>query len=468
MSESLLVIGGNAAGMTAASRAKRLDPSSKVTVLEAGPQIAYSICGLPYWLASIVPRFEDLILFTPERLSNERSIEARVECRATELHPTARRVAFETRSGERGELRYDRLLLATGYRPRLPELEGIASGDSQAPGDPEAVGHGGVFTASRIEDGRAIADWLTSRRPRRAVLVGGGYVGLEMAEALGRRGLKTTLIEASPSLFSAIDPDMAELLERELEQNGVRVLKGRRARKVRRRGDGSVEAVVMEKGGLVVPCDLLFLDVGIRPNVELAERAGIRLGVTGAIAVSERLETSAAGVYAAGNCAEQLNPINGRMELSALGTVAAKQGRVAGENMVGRRSIFRGAVGTSIVQVFGVTAARTGLNLAQAKASGFDLAEARIRGNFRAGYFDEGAPGTVKVLGDRRTGRLLGAQIVGTREAALRIDVAATAVTAGMTVAEAAQLDLSYAPPTGALWNPLLVAMNQLTRQLSG
>ena len=450
--ERILVVGGNAAGMTAASRAKRLDPGLDITVLEAGARIAYSICGLPYYLEGRVSDISELELFTPETLRNERGIEARVQTRVTAISPTQRKIEVEElSSGSRETLGYDKLLLATGYRPRKPDIEG--------------VGLEGVFTASRLEDGEAVRSWLDERKPRRAVLVGGGYVGLEMAEALSKRGLEVTLVDAAPQLFVALDPDMAHRVEDALVRDGVRVMTGRRVRRLEGSRSGSVEVVELVKGALRIPAELVFVDIGVEPDVALASDAGIELGRSGAIAVSERMETSFAGIYAAGNCAETLHLVSGRPTIIPLGTVAAKQGRVAGENLAGRRSHFRGAVGTSIVKVFGIAAARTGLSSAEALAAGFAVAEATIEGTFRARYFGD-AGGTVKVIADRDSGRLLGAQIVGSDEAALRIDVAATALTAKMTVHEASQLDLSYVPPLGALWNPFLVALNNLARDL--
>jgi NADPH-dependent 2,4-dienoyl-CoA reductase/sulfur reductase-like enzyme len=453
MSGRILVIGGNAAGMTAASRAKRLDPSLFVTLLEASPRIAYSICGVPFAISGRVREIEDLVLFTPESLRNERGIEARVNVEAVEIVPSRRSVVAANRlTGERETIAYDKLLLATGYRLVDPGIEGTEAR--------------GVFRASRLEDGEAILSWLESARPRRAVLLGAGYVGLEIAEALVARGLEVTLVERSGQVLGSLDPELAALVEAELDRRGVRVLKNRVVRRIQAEAAGRVEAVELETGSLRLPADLVFVDVGVAPRVDLATRSGLRLGTSGAIAVNERMETDLSGIYAAGNCAETLHLVSGKPAAFALGTVAAKQGRVAGENLAGRRTRFAGALGTSIVRVFGVTAASTGLTSAEAARHGFHAVSAEIEGKFQAHYFDSGAPATVKVLAERESGRLLGAQIVGSAEGAVRIDVMATAITSRMTVQEAAQLDLAYAPPVGALWNPLLIAMNALAREL--
>ena len=258
---------------------------------------------------------------------------------------------------------------------------------------------------------------------------------------------------------------MAELVEDELSRHGVNVMTGRTVRRIGTNRDGAVEVVELATGSLRLPADLVFVDVGVKPAVELAAKAGVDLGASGAIVVDERLETNFPSVYAAGNCVETQHLVSGRASWIPLGTVAAKQGRVAGENLAGRRARFAGAVGTSIVKVFDAVVARTGLCTEEAKQAGFSVVASTVHGRSRASYFGDG-PGTVKVLAERDSGRLLGAQIVGSSEAAAAIDVAATALTARMTVAEAAQLDLAYAPPQGALWNPLLVAMNTLTREL--
>jgi NADPH-dependent 2,4-dienoyl-CoA reductase/sulfur reductase-like enzyme len=274
-----------------------------------------------------------------------------------------------------------------------------------------------------------------------------------------------TVVEREAHVLSSLDPDMAHLVEGELERKGVRVLTGRVAKRIGATSSGRVESVELQTGALRIPADIVFVDVGVVPRVELAARAGIRIGASGAIAVSDRMETSIPAVYAAGNCVETLHLVSGRAAPIPLGTVAAKQGRIAGENLAGRRSRFAGALGTSIVRVFDVTASSTGLSSSEAERAGFRPVSAVIEGKFRAHYFG-GAPATVKVLAERGSGRFLGAQIVGSAEGAIRIDVVATALTAGMTVEAAAQLDLAYAPPVGALWNPILIAMNQLAREL--
>ena len=398
MSEHHVIIGGNAAGMTAASRARRLDPSLTITILESSRHISYSICGLPYCLGGTVSRFEDLILFTPESLLNERRIEARIETRAVEILPSRRRVVAESSgTGERETLKYDKLLVATGYQPVVPRLEGIEAR--------------GVFTASRIEDGEAISEWLASSMKRNAIIIGGGFVGLEMAEALRSRGLEVTLVEKSASIFSALDEDMAGFLEAELSSKGVTVLTQRSAGRILTRRNGSVEAVEIEGSRRWLPADVVVVGGGVTGGGGGGGSAGIGLGTSGAIRVSERMETNVPGIYAAGNCTESIHRVTGRPVVASMGTVAVKQGRVAGENMAGRVAHFRGILGTAALKVFDLKVARTGLSSAEARREGFHVVDAKIEARFQAPYFGRNRPGTVKATADADSGRLLGAQI---------------------------------------------------------
>jgi NADPH-dependent 2,4-dienoyl-CoA reductase/sulfur reductase-like enzyme len=332
----------------------------------------------------------------------------------------------------------------------------------------EGIDAKGVFTASRIEDGQEITEWLTKGEKRRAVLVGGGYVGLEMAEALRRRGLDVTLVESAPAILSTLDPDMAGLVQKELEANGVEVLTHRGAARILSRECGTVQAVELTQAERPLPADVVFVDVGVEPQVDLAMDAGLRIGPSGAIAVSDRMETNVPAIYAAGNCAETIHRVTGRPMMDPLGSVAVKQGRIAGENMAGRISRFQGVVGTNAVKVFGINAARTGLTSSEAAREGFRVVEAKIQSRFMAPYFTKSEPATVKVIAEESSGRLLGAQIVGCPMAAVRIDIAATALSSQMCIEDVAQLDLAYTPPLGALWNPLLIAMNALKRKMEG
>ena len=447
--DRILVIGGNAAGMTAASRAKRLNPSLEVTVVEAGSRIAYSICGLPYYLSGRVSDLSDLQLFTPDSLMSERGIAAQLQSRAIEIMPSQRRVLVEKGSSGKCEaLGYDRLLLATGYRPVIPDIEGLDLN--------------GVFTASRLEDAEAMESYILERKPKRVVLIGGGYVGLEVLEAMVTRGLEVTLLDVAPHVLPSLDSNMSQLVTDEIVAHGVQVMTSRTVKRIEAKRDGRIDSVVLERGMLRIPTDMIFVDVGVLPSVELAMNSGIRLGSSGAIAVSDMLETNMPGVYAAGNCVETTHLVSGGSVCMPLGTVAVKQGRVAGENLAGCRTRFYGAVGTSVVKVFDIIAGRTGLTTKEALACGFSVVESTIQSRLRPEYYDGKAKATVKIIAERGSGRLLGVQVVGGPQSIVCIDTAATALCAGMTVMEASQLDLAYAPPVGILWNPFLIALNKL------
>ncbi|MFQ5737962.1 MAG: FAD-dependent oxidoreductase [Acidobacteriota bacterium] len=448
MAKRVLVVGGNAAGMTAASRAKRLQPELDITILEAGPFISYSICGLPYYIAGMVERHEDLLTFTPEKLESERGIKALTGVRAEEVRPGRRSLlCTEVETNREFELDYDLLILSTGYRPRVPSMEGLELE--------------GVWTVSRLEDGIRIQE--AAGFGSRVAIVGGGYVGLMMAHGLGRRGLEVTVFERNRHLFGQVDEDMAEVIEEELRSNGVRLMLDAPVRRLVGR-NGVFEGV--EMGRETYPADLALIDVGIVPNTELAERSGIGLGLSGGIQVDGRGQTALPAVYAAGNCAETRHLVSGRPIFSALGTTAAQQGRVVGENVAGRRSFFPGSLETSIEKVFSLGVSRTGLTLRQALDQGFEASCAQVTGRERAGYYPDCGPMRVKLIFERPNGRLLGGQIVAGHSAAKRIDTLVAALTAGMTLRDLSQLNLAYAPPFGTLWDPLQIAANVGRREL--
>jgi len=445
----IVVIGGNAAGLTAASRARRLDPRLEITVLEKGPYISYSTCGIPYYVAGDVSA-EQLLSFSPARLLSERNIEARINVEIEEVLPSRKRV-FGRRidTGERVSEQFDRLLIATGVKPRT----------SQIPG----TGLGNVFSMISLED--AVRFRTVLGHSRKIAIVGGGYVGLEMAESLRRVGKQVTIFERQNQVMPSMDADMARIVEYELNRHGVGV-----------RISSPVEALVgnddhvtgiKAKGALgVEPSDAVLLDTGVRPNTDLAETAGIRTGPTGAIAVNEYMETNVPGIFAAGNCAEAFCLLRGRPILHHIGTVAAKQGRVAGENLAGRRSKFAGTVGTTILRVFDLAVGRTGLSLAEASAERIPTVSARIEALDHAAYYPDTKKIWIKLIVDRESRKLIGAQSAGYGDVSKRIDVAATAIMTSMTVENLSQLDLAYTPPYGSLWDPLIVAAQAVLRKL--
>jgi NADPH-dependent 2,4-dienoyl-CoA reductase/sulfur reductase-like enzyme len=446
--EKILVIGGNAAGLTAASRAKRIDPRLSVTVIEKGPHISYSTCGLPYYLAKTV-QADQLVSYTPESFEKERGIRVHNNTRANIIEPGRKRVTgVRTDTNEPVEFFYDRLLIATGVKPRMPEIPGTDLRN--------------VFTITNLEDAIRVREVLDSVKT--VSILGAGYVGLELAESLHSLGKNVHLLERENHVLPSIDPDMAQIIEYELQRYGVRLSVGAKVLALVGH-NGQVNGVKAASGLGIHPSEMVLLDTGVAPNVDLARETGIQLGVTGGIAVNGSMETSVPSIYAAGNCAETYCAIRRRPVLSYLGTVAAKQGRIAGENLAARRTKFLGATGTTVLKVFELAVARTGLSVREASEEGIAAVSARIEAMDCAAYYPTARKLWVKLVAERDSRKLLGAQVIGYGDAARRIDVASTAITAGLRLDELAQLDLAYAPPYGNLWDPLLIAAHALLRK---
>ena len=440
MTERLVVIGGDAAGMAGASQAKKRRPDLDVIALEKGRWTSYSACGIPYVVGGTVDGLEDLVARTPEE-HRANGIDARTRHEAMALDLDQRRVEVRDHEGERTySLDFDILHIGTGSRPLRPDLPGID--DEHIPG------------VQTLEDGAHLLDHFGRGVPEgggRAVVVGGGYIGLEMAEAFLQRGWKAvTVVEQAPEVMGTLDPDMGALVSEAMRDEGIDV---RCSTKV----TGFERGVVHTDGG-AIEHDLVVLGLGAVPNTALAEAAGLELGPRKSIAVDRRQRTSADGVWAAGDCAESYHLVTNRKVYVALGTVANKQSRVAGINIAGQYATFPGVVGTAVTKVCDTEVARTGLTEQEADRDGFGYETATIESTTRAGYFPGTAPITVKLLAEKRSGRLLGGQIVGEEGAAKRIDVLATALHARMSVEDMTHLDLSYAPPFAPVWDPVLVA----------
>jgi NADPH-dependent 2,4-dienoyl-CoA reductase/sulfur reductase-like enzyme len=451
-SERLVVVGGVAAGLSAASRARRVNPHIEILVYEKGPDISYSACGLPYFIAGLVPNADSLRVYSTEFFRTQRNIQVFTGHEVTEISPARRRVTVIPPAGGLEELHYDRLILATGAEPARPKIPGLDLG--------------GVFHVNDLQSTLAFQHYLESERPRKAAIIGGGYIGLEMADALVTKGIEVTLLERSGVLFEAVDEDIAAPIEKELADHGVRVMKNAPVTALVGDRQARVRRVTWEHGPPgTAEVDCVILATGVRPRVKLAEEAEIKIGPTGAIAVNESMETSEAAVLAAGDCAETLNLVSGRPTYFPLGTTANKQGRVAGENAAGGRARFPGIVGTAACKVFSLEVGRTGLSLTEARIAGFQARAATVHAPARARYLG-GKDIAVKMVADRASGRLLGAQMVGPEVVAKRIDVLATALQARMTAEQVAQLDLSYAPPFATVWDPVLIAAQEMVREL--
>jgi NADPH-dependent 2,4-dienoyl-CoA reductase/sulfur reductase-like enzyme len=442
MGERLIVIGGVAAGMSAAAKAKRTRRDLEVLVCEQGSFISYAACGMPYYLAGDVPDYRELIVRTPEQMMKQ-GVDVRLRHQVTAIDAGARTVTVSDHDRQRElVLNYDNLVIATGARAAWPF--------------PDHTDLDGVFGLRSLESGLAIHRFLTGQKPERAVIIGGGYIGLEMAETFRRLGLQVTMIIRSGKVLRVtVDDDIRQLVNAELDLHGARVIQDL---PLAFEGNGRVEAVVAEGGRH--PCDIAIVGTGAAPNVELARDAGVLLGATGAIAADASMRTNLPGVLTAGDCAEALHLVSGKPAYIPLGSTANKQGRVAGENAAGGQAVFGGIVGTMVVRCFGLAVAATGLTAAAAREAGFQVQETTIQAKDISHYFPGAEDIHVKLVVDADTGRLLGGQIAGKRGVAKRIDVLATALYNRMTIPRLSQLDLSYAPPFAPVWDPILVAAN--------
>jgi NADPH-dependent 2,4-dienoyl-CoA reductase/sulfur reductase-like enzyme len=442
-----VVIGADAAGMSAASEARRADPDLEIVAYDKGGFASYSQCGMPYLVGGVVEERRRLIARTVEEFGR-RGIEVRLGHEVTEINPE-RRVVRVAHDGDETEQEYDRLLIATGASPVGLSVPGV---------DLE-----GVFNLDVMEDAIAIQDHIREHHPGRAVVAGGGYIGLEVVENLRRLGMEVNLVQRGERLFTSVDVEIAAPIDEELGRHGVDLSLCDGVVRACEGGHGRVESVSTSQGE--VPADLVILAIGVRPNVELARTASVVIGETGAIAVDDRLRTNVPGVYAAGDCAEHFHRLLGRPAWVPLGTHANKQGRIAGRNVAGGDEAFAGIVGTAITRVFNLQVARTGFTEGEARAAGLDCVATTLESRDHAGYMPDTRALTVKLVAERGSGRLLGAQAVGYGGADKRIDVVATALYAGLTVEDVTRLDLEYAPPFNGVWDPVQIAAASLLRQ---
>ena len=447
----LVIVGGVAAGLAAAMEARRAAPELPVTVYERTGDISYGACGLPYVVAGLINSPDALVLHTPEYFRERHSIEVRLNCEAVELLPSKSVLRVREGGAER-EVSYDSLVLATGAAAVCPPLPGR---------DLE-----GVFVLRHLRDGRRMLRYFEGAGPRTAVVVGAGYIGLEMAEAFRARGLRTTLLEASDKVMSALNGRARDVVADELRAGGVEVVFGERVTAFEGTR-GRVERVLTESGR-AVEADVVSVGVGVKPEVALAVAAGLEVGESGAVPTDERQRTSAPGVYAAGDCCEVVNRVSGRRVWHPLGQPAVRQGWVAGANAAGQDSApearYAGVVGTNAVKVFGLEVARTGLSLENALEAGFDASEVESESHTRAGYYPGGSRILTRLVADAR-GRLLGAQMVGREGVAQRVNVFAAALHAGLKVDEVERFDLAYAPPFAPTIDPIIRAAHEARKK---
>jgi len=440
MARRLAVVGGDAAGMGAATQAHRLDAGLEIVAFEKSDYTSYSACGIPYVIGGEVAGLSELIVRTPQEHRDQSLIDMRMRHEVMQIDLDARRLEVRDHAHSRTiQVPFDELILGTGAVPIRPDLPGI---------DLPTV-HG----VQTLDDADRLLHDAEVDECRNAVIVGGGYIGLEMAEAFVRRGMRAAVVEAGPHVMGTLDADMAAPIEDAMRKMGVEV-------RTNLAVNAFAERIVQTDEGPLL-ADIVVLGLGVEPNSALARDAGLDLGVRDAIKVDRRQRTSAEGVWAAGDCVESMHLVSHRPIHVALGTIANKQARVAGINIGGGYATFPGVLGTAITRICSTEIGRTGLSAVEAEAAAFDVVVATIEGTTASRYLPDAPPIRVKLVVEKGTGRVLGGQIVGGRGAAKRVDVIATAITAGFDVQQVVDLDFGYAPPMSPLWDPIAVAARQ-------
>ena len=451
MKKRLLVIGGVAAGPKAAAKARRCDPEMEIVVYQEEGEISYAGCGLPYYVSGVIKERKELISRTAGQFAQDgiRILKhRRIEGIDVANHAISGR---DVESGETFTDRFDRLVLATGAQPIRPKIDGLDLGN--------------IFYLRSIFDADAIVEQIRSKDIQSVVIAGGGYIGLEMAESVIRLGKKVTIVELAPQILTLFDEDFANILRQYLEKKGVQIhtSEGIQALKGKGRKVTHVQTAARE-----IEADAVLMSLGIRPQVELAKKAGLQIGETGAIRVNEKMETSVEGIYAAGDCAETIHLVTGKRVWIPLGSTANKQGRVVGVNVCGGKATFPGVMGTTVFKTFDLNVAKTGLNMREAEKEGFLPVQAIVRGFDRAHYYPGKKESTIKVIADKKTGRILGGQAVGEGPSDKFIDILAMGLHGKMTCWDLANVDLAYAPPFSPVLSPIIVAANVLSNKLEG
>ena len=444
----LVIIGGVAGGATAAARARRISEKAEITIIERGPYVSFANCGLPYFLSGDIQKRSRLLLQTPEGFDSRYAVKVLVETEAVGIDRASRQVRVKGPDGE-ADISYDKLILAQGGRPVVPTVAGV-----EAPN---------VFTIWTIPDMDRIQQFITEKKPESAVIAGGGFIGLEMAEAFAKRGLAVSIVEMMPRLMPMLDPEMGSLIAEQLEKHGVRVLAGKGIKAVH----SSCREVELADGTRV-PGALVLLAVGVRPEITLARAAGLAVGDAGGVLVDDQMRTSDPDIFAVGDMAEIAHRVLGRGARVPLAGPANRQGRVAASNALGVPMRYAGALGTSVVKVFDAVVASTGLTETAARAVGHTVGAAVVVKEHHASYYPGARELSLKVVYERGSGKLLGAQAFGEEGVEKRIDVLATALAAGMTLGDLADLDLAYAPPFSSANDPVNLAAFVGLNDLSG
>ena len=438
----VVIVGGVAGGATAAARIRRLDESAQILVFERSGYVSYANCGLPYYIGGVITDPEELTLQTPESFWERFRVEMKVRHEVTSIHPEQKTVTVRNlETGAVFEESYDKLLLSPGARPTQPDLPGI--------------GLDRLFTLRTVEDTFRIHDFVRQQKPRSVVLAGGGFIGLELAENFREQGIEVTIVQRPRQLMSPFDPEMAAFLHAKMRKKGIRLMLGSSVEGFQEKS-GTIQ--VLLKGEEPVSADMAVLAIGVTPDTPLAREAGLELGIKGSILVNDRMETSVPDIYAVGDAVQVKHFVTGEDALISLAGPANKQGRIAADNICGGDSRFSGSLGSSVIKLFDMTAASTGINERTAKAAGIDCDKVYLSPSSHAGYYPGARVMTMKVLFEKGTFRLLGAQIVGYEGVDKRIDVLAAAIHAGMSAADLKELDLAYAPPYSSAKDPVNMA----------
>ena len=438
----VLIVGGVAGGATAAARIRRLDENAEITVFERSGYISYANCGLPYYIGDVITDPEELTLQTPESFFSRFRINMKVHHEVTKIHPDQKTISVKNlETGEEFEESYDKLILSPGAKPTQPRIPG--------------VGMEKVFTLRTVEDTFRIKEYISKHQPKSAVLAGGGFIGLELAENLKKLGMDVTIVQRPKQLMNPFDADMASFIHSEIRKHGVKLALGHTVEGFEEK-DGGVD--ILLKDEMPLHADMVVLAIGVTPDTYLAKEAGLKLGIKGSIVVNDRMETSIPDIYAAGDAVQVKQYVTGQDALISLAGPANKQGRIIADNICGGDSRYPGSQGSSVIKVFDMTAATTGINETNARKAGLDVDTVILSPMSHAGYYPGGKVMTMKVVFEKETYHLLGAQIVGYEGVDKRIDVLAAAIHGKMKATELKDLDLAYAPPYSSAKDPVNMA----------
>jgi NADH oxidase (H2O2-forming) len=438
MTREIIVIGAHAAGVDAASAARKTDRTANITLITKELHAGYSRCGIPFVLAGHIPNFKDLIVFPPSYYQMMK-LNLRLETTVTNIDPNGKTIEVQDKNGNTETLQFSSLILATGASPFIPPIKGR---EKQ-----------GVFVIRTIEDGERIKQAMQTGKS--AVVIGAGLIGLEVAVAFIEQGIQTTVVELLPQVLPGmLDEDMAKMVQKQLEEKGIRIITGRGVDEIL----GTDKASGVSVTGEQIAADFVVVATGVRANTELAQKVGIALGETRAIKVNMRMETSVKDIYAAGDCVESINLITKRPTISQLGTTAVRQAKVAGINAAGGYAIFPGVLGSAVTKLFNLEIGATGLTEKAAKRAGIETVVGTITSKTRADYYPGASSIRIKVIVEKETERIVGGQIIGGEEVAQRVNALSFAIQKGMTVRELAKADTCYAPPLSETWEPMVLA----------